>query len=211
MSGFRENLSPYEGLRLKCRGIYEGQGTGGVYGRPPIRTALFIEIKLELPDGGELCIEHAWVQNAGPILDEKPVRGEEIEFTAIVNKYWKREPGCEAWGLTSAADVVTERNRVSNYRPAFLPPPPVKTKAEVENTVRETPAKVEPEGPSREPVTPKEAIKAIKGILDGFSDNGGGIQVATLQWVIENHHNIHYTVGLVGGIEEFMDLAEMLL
>jgi len=193
MSGFRENLSPYEGLRLKCRGIYEGQGTGGVYGRPPIRTALFIEIKLELPDGGELCIEHAWVQNAGPILDEKPVRGEEIEFTAIVNKYWKREPGCEAWGLTSAADVVTERNRVSNYRPAFLPPPPVKL----------TPIPMEPVNRPEARASTAEIVKAVRGILSR-------LEIESITTILDEHESVLAAVKLAGGRESFLDLCEAL-
>lgn len=215
---FREQLKPYEGERVKCRGIYDGQGTGGIPGRLTIRTCVFSEVTVTVDADAAIALDHVWVQNAGEILDEKPCRGDVIEFTAVVNKYWKRDPGCDAWGLMNPRDVVTEHSKTSQYRSPLLPPPVTKTKAEEPESYFDEPTVCSTQledkgGPSRPEPTAKEVIAAVKGILRGFSGEDhvpAKHLTATLEWVIQNSHNIEYTKGLVGGAEEFLELAEML-
>jgi hypothetical protein len=85
MSDTWEGLAPYRGKRITVRGLFDRFGwRQDRHGRN--HTALIQALGLD--DGTPLC-EHVHVQHADQMQAYELVRGERVQFTAIVMSYPK--------------------------------------------------------------------------------------------------------------------------
>ena len=83
----REELAQREGLRGRFTAVFARNGKKrGFDGRPPIPTALFVDLKDE---ACQLVADHMWFTAGVQIsaLDLKP--GDSVQFEARVNEYYK--------------------------------------------------------------------------------------------------------------------------
>lgn len=83
----RDNLWDYVDHRIEVEGYYETSNVLNTNGRP--NKTVLIQEGMAFVDGKEIPIGHAWVQSASNIVNLKPLRGQKIRFTAVVNQYTK--------------------------------------------------------------------------------------------------------------------------
>jgi hypothetical protein len=178
----RKALAPYEGQRVRVVGYYSVAGVG----HPAhIKRACVEDCLVTTPDGKQFHIGHTWVQRANAIVNQKPLKGAKLRFSAVVSSYDHRltVPNLvgvmkeTAWGLTHPEDVEVSGTdeldfcatavKSSPQSGQQLPTPqPVPDVVRVVQSLKELTTKIEP-------AVLRTAVEHLSEITDTVATCGG--------------------------------------
>ncbi len=189
----RHELSFYEGKKVEAVGYYQ---FSDVNAGTQNRYSCIQDIEVTTHDKRKMHFSYFYVQRSGEIQAAKPLKGDRIRFTAVVNRYKKRDRDTdeevESWGLRCPEGVEVLGSPESDHKPVMaIYQPPTRAAPILTPVV--------PEKPKASPVAIMKAVKALTGQVDSEA----------LVKCVPHLSAIRSAVEIAGGEQDFLELLEL--